>query len=598
MSLKNTIIMNRRISMAFDGIVIAGLVHELNQTILNTKISKIAQPENDELLLTCKGSSGQFRVSISANASLPFLYLTDTNKTSPLQAPTFCMVLRKHIANGRIISITQPHMERIIHLKIEHLNEMGDICHKTLVIELMGKHSNIIFCDEDGTIIDSIKHVSSAVSSLREVLPGRPYFIPATQEDKFNAMTMDATQICDAIKAKPMSICKAIYTTFTGVSPLVASELTYRAGMDADQSLLACTDDEIHHLANHIAWFFDEIRHNEFHPVIVRKDKRPIEFSAIELTMYQDYEMEHMESISQMLEVFYAERNIYNRIHQKSADLRKIVTTALGRNQKKYQLQQKQQKDAEKREKYKLYGELINVYGYNLQDQAKELVCENFYDNNKEIRIPLDPQKTARENSQKYFDKYGKLKRTSEALEVQLAETKAQIDHLESIQNSLNIALSADDLVQIKEELMEYGFIKKHKHGKKQKIKSKPFHYISSDGYDMYVGKNNYQNDELTFKFATGNDWWFHAKKMPGSHVIVKNKGGEMPDRVFEEAGKLAGYYSSGRDSDKLEIDYLQKKNVKKPAGSAPGFVVYYTNYSLTIHPDISGLTLVESSNT
>ena len=357
--------MNRRISMAFDGIVIAGLVHELNQTILNTKISKIAQPENDELLLTCKGSSGQFRVSISANASLPFLYLTDTNKTSPLQAPTFCMVLRKHIANGRVISITQPHMERIIHLKIEHLNEMGDLCHKTLVIELMGKHSNIIFCDEDGTIIDSIKHVSSAVSSLREVLPGRPYFIPATQEDKFNAMTMDATQICDAIKAKPMSICKAIYTTFTGVSPLVASELAYRAGMDADQSLLACTDDEIHHLSNHIAWFFDEIRHNEFHPVIVRKDKRPIEFSAIELTMYQDYEMEHMESISQMLEVFYAERNIYNRIHQKSADLRKIVTTALERNQKKYQLQQKQQKDAEKREKYKLYGELINVYGYN-----------------------------------------------------------------------------------------------------------------------------------------------------------------------------------------------------------------------------------------
>ena len=357
--------MNRRISMAFDGIVIAGLVHELNQTILNTKISKIAQPENDELLLTCKGSSGQFRVSISANASLPFLYLTDTNKTSPLQAPTFCMVLRKHIANGRIISITQPHMERIIHLKIEHLNEMGDLCHKTLVIELMGKHSNIIFCDEDGTIIDSIKHLSFAVSPLREVLPGRPYFIPATQEDKFNAMTMDATQICDAIKAKPMSICKAIYTTFTGVSPLVASELAYRAGMDADQSLLACTDDEIHHLANHIAWFFDEIRHNEFHPVIVRKDKRPIEFSAIELTMYQDYEMEHMESISQMLEVFYAERNIYNRIHQKSADLRKIVTTALERNQKKYQLQQKQQKDAEKREKYKLYGELINVYGYN-----------------------------------------------------------------------------------------------------------------------------------------------------------------------------------------------------------------------------------------
>lgn len=580
--------------MAFDGIVIAGLVSELNQTVLNTKISKIAQPENDELLLTCKGSNGQFRVAVSANASLPFLYLTQENKTSPLQAPTFCMVLRKHIANGRITRISQPHMERIIQLEIEHLNEMGDICHKTLVIELMGKHSNIIFCDEDGTIIDSIKHVSSAVSSLREVLPGRPYFIPATQEDKFNAMTMDAAGIHAALSGKPLSICKAIYTTFTGVSPLVASELAHRAGMDGDQPLASCSDDELHHLSNHIAWFFDEIRHDEFHPVIIRKDKKPIEFSAIELTMYKDYDIEHMESISRMLEVFYAERNIYNRIHQKSADLRRIVTTALERNQKKYQLQQKQQKDAEKREKYKLYGELLNVYGYNLPDGAKELVCENFYDNNKEIHIPLDPQKNARENAAKYFDRYGKLKRTAEALNIQLAETKAQIDHLESIQNSLNIALSADDLVQIKDELVEYGFIKKHRSGKKQKIKSKPFHYLSSDGYDIYVGKNNYQNDELTFKFATGNDWWFHAKKMPGSHVIVKSKGTEMPDRVFEEAGKLAGYYSSGRDSDKIEIDYLQKKNVKKPAGSAPGFVVYYTNYSLTIQPDISGLTLVE----
>jgi len=256
--------------------------------------------------------------------------------------------------------------------------------------------------------------------------------------------------------------------------------------------------------------------------------------------MYEDCEIEESDSISKVLEVFYAEKNIYNRIHQKSADLRRIVNTALERNVKKYQLQQKQMKDAEKREKYKLYGELINVYGYDLEEGAKELVCENFYDDNKEIKIPLDPTLNARENSLKYFDRYGKLKRTSEALETLLNETKAQIDHLASIQNSLDIALSADDLIQIRDELVEYGFIRKHKGGKKQKTKSKPFHYISSDGYDIYVGKNNYQNDELTFKFATGNDWWFHAKGMPGSHVIVKNKEGEMPDRVFEEAGQLA----------------------------------------------------------
>ena len=580
--------------MAFDGIVIASLVHELNQTVLNSKISKIAQPENDELLLTCKGSNGQFRVAISASASLPFLYLTDENKPSPLTAPTFCMVLRKHIANGRITHIYQPHMERIINMEIEHLNEMGDLCHKTLIIELMGKHSNIIFCDDKGMIIDSIKHVSSAVSSLREVLPGKDYFIPATQEDKYNPLTTPADQIHEIIASKPLTVAKAIYTTFTGVSPLIASEIAYRAGLDGDQSLASYSKEQLLHLCNHIAWFFDDIRADKYHPVIVRKGRQPLEFSAVDLTMYHDYEVESYDSISQVLEVYYAEKNVYSRIHQKSADLRRIVNTALERNQKKYQIQLKQQKDAEKREKYKLYGELINVYGYNLEEGAKELIAPNFYDDNKEIKIPLDPTKTARENSQKYFDRYGKLKRTAEALDTLLAETKAEIDHLESIQNSLDIALSADDLVQIKQELTEYGFIKKHRSSKKEKVKSKPFHYISSDGYDMYVGKNNYQNDELTFKFATGNDWWFHAKGMPGSHVVVKNKGEEMPDRVYEEAAMLAGYYSKGRESDKIEIDYLQKKNVKKPAGSAPGFVVYYTNFSMTIHPDISNLKLID----
>ena len=210
----------------------------------------------------------------------------------------------------------------------------------------------------------------------------------------------------------------------------------------------------------------------------------------------------------------------------------------------------------------------------------------------------MDPLKTPQENSQRYFAKYNKQKRTFEALSVLCKETLDEITYLESIQTALDIALTEDDLAEIKEELTNSGYIRRKYTKKKVKIKNKPLHYISSDGYHMYVGKNNLQNEELTFHFAVGNDWWFHAKKMPGSHVIVKNKGGEMPDRVFEEAGKLAGYYSSGRDSDKLEIDYLQKKNVKKPAGSAPGFVVYYTNYSLTIHPDISGLTLVESSNT
>lgn len=580
--------------MAFDGIVIAGLAEELGQTIVNTKINKIAQPEADELLLTLKGGARQYRLAISANASLPFLYLTDDNKPSPMTAPTFCMVLRKHLAGGRITAVSQPGMERILRLEIEHLNEMGDMCRKTLVVELMGKHSNIIFCDGDGTIIDSIKRVSSAVSSVREVLPGRPYTVAATQEDKRNPLAVKADEILGLLSGQPASVCKAIYGTLTGVSPLIANEIAHRAGIDGDLSVSALSPEQLLHLSNHVQWFFDKIRDKQFSPVIVRKNRVPVEFSAVELTMYPDCDTEDYGSISKVLEQYYAEKNSYSRIHQRSADLRRIVSTALERCVKKYDLQQKQLADAEKREKYRLYGELINSFGYGLPEGAKELVAPNYYDSDREIKIPLDPELTPQENAKKYFDRYGKLKRTAEALTALTAETQAQIEHLESIQNSLDIAQQADDLIQIREELAESGFIKKGRSAKKVRTKSKPFHYISSDGYDIYVGKNNYQNDELTFQFATGNDWWFHAKKMPGSHVIVKGKGGEMPDRVFEEAGMLAAYYSRGKDSPKVEIDYLQKKNVKKPAGAAPGFVVYYTNYSLTISPDISTLTLVE----
>lgn len=305
------------------------------------------------------------------------------------------------------------------------------------------------------------------------------------------------------------------------------------------------------------------------------------------------YTMTEYASMSRVLEEYYATKNVYTRIRQKSSDLRKIVGTALDRSRKKYQLQEKQMKDTEKRDKYKVYGELLHTYGYDLAEGAAELEALNYY-NNEMITIPLDPQLSAKENAQKYFDRYGKLKRTYEALSTLINETRDEIAHLESISTSLDIAQNEDDLVQIREELMEYGYIRRKRSDKKAKVKSRPFHYRSTDGYDIYVGKNNYQNEELTFKFATGNDWWFHAKGIPGSHVVVRSENSELPDRVFEEAGQLAGYYSKGRDSEKVEIDYLQKKNIRKPNGSAPGFVVYYTNYSLTVHPDISSLTFIE----
>lgn len=577
--------------MALDGITVKSLVTELNKSILNAKISKIAQPENDELLLTLKGTNGNFRLALSANASLPFVYLTQSNKQSPMTAPNFCMLLRKHIANGRIINIYQPGMERILFFEIEHLDELGDLRTKKLIIELMGKHSNIVFCDENDLIIDSIKHVSSQMSSVREVLPGRNYFIPQTQ-DKSDPLCTTQEKFEQTVCTKPVSAAKALYTTYTGISPVVANEICYRALIDADLPVAALSAEEKLHLYNNFNWMMEDVRSENFKPHIILQNSQPIDFASVDLTQYHDMENEFHESISYVLEHFYARRNVYTRIRQKSIDLRKIVSTAAERNFKKYHLQLKQLEDTTQRDKYRIYGELIHTYGYNIPDGAKNFAALNYY-TNEEITIPLDSTLTPAENATKFFAKYNKLKRTAEALESLLVETKTEMEHLDSIATALNIAESEDDLVQIKDELVTFGYIRKKSGEKHAKIKSRPFHYISSDGYHMYVGKNNYQNDELTFKFANGGDWWFHAKGMPGSHVVVKTEGNTLPDRTYEEAARLAGFYSKGRENEKVEIDYLERKNVKKPNGAVPGYVVYYTNYSMTVHPDITDLKIV-----
>ena len=580
--------------MAFDGVTIANVVSEMKRELVGGRLYKIAQPEEDELLLTIKQPKGQKRLLISAGASLPLIYLTEMNKPSPLTAPNFCMLLRKHLQNGRITDISQPDLERIVHIRIEHLNEMGDLCRKTLVVEIMGKHSNIIFCDDDGIIIDSIKRVSAAVSSVREVLPGKPYFAVQTQ-DKLNALTADYDAFHKALASKPQPAFKALYGSFTGISPILAQELCYEAGIDGERPTAAMGESDYKSLFDVFTKMVDAVREECFSPNIAYTNKKPAEFAALPLTMYSGGEDEIVSysSMSALLENFYAEKNTLTRIRQKSSDLRRIVQTALERNVKKYDLQLRQIQDTEKRENYRIYGELLNTYGYGAKPGAKSLEALNYY-TDENITIPLDPTLTAGENAKKYFDKYNKMKRTYEALSQLTEEVKAEIDHLESVSASLDIALHEEDLAEIKEELTESGYIKRKGGNKKQKITSKPFHYISSDGFHMYVGKNNYQNDELTFRFAAGNDWWFHAKKIAGSHVVVKlGNAKELPDRTFEEAARLAAYYSKGRDQEKVEIDYIQKKHVKKPGGAKPGFVVYYTNFSMSIDSDISGIKQV-----
>ncbi|WP_044912701.1 Rqc2 family fibronectin-binding protein [Butyrivibrio sp. WCE2006] len=597
--------------MAFDGITVANIVRDLKKELLGGRIYKIAQTEKDELLITVRraveNGGGQRRLFMSSDASLPLVYMTDENKQSPMVAPNFCMLLRKHIQNGKIINVEQPGLERIIRIEVEHLDEMGDLRHKILLMELMGKYSNIIFVDEDNRIIDAIKHIPSSVSSVREVLPGRDYFVPMTQ-DKLDPLEASRDDFLSVVPTKGQAVFKALYGSFTGLSPIISQEICYRADIDADKSAIALDADELNRLWNAFGGMVNSIKAGDFSPELVYVNDKPKEYASLPLTMYHGSETasyREYEEISALLLDFYSEKNTITRIRQKSSDLRKLVATALERNIRTLDLQTNQLKDTEKKDKYRIYGELLTVYGYSAEADAKSITV-NDYNTGKDVTIPLDNTHTIAQNAKKYFDRYTKLKRTAEALNSQMQEVSQTVSHLESIAASLDIARQEEDLTDIRRELVEGGYIKGsaadringkgkgQKSNRNQKTKSKPFHYISSDGFHIYVGKNNYQNDELTFKMANGGDWWFHAKGIPGSHVVLITEGKEVPDRTFEEAASLAAYYSKGKDQDKVEIDYLKRKDVKKPGGAKPGFVVYYTNYSMVISTDISGLKEVE----
>lgn len=573
--------------MAFDGIVISNLTYELNTNLVGGRISKISMPEDNELIFTIKNNAKTYRLLVSASASLPLVYLTDVNKPAPKVAPAFLMLLRKYIGTAKINNIFQMGLERILCFELEHLNELGDLSHKRMYIEIMGKHSNIIFTDENNKIIDSIKRISANMSSLREVLPGREYFLPEELKKK-DLLNTELEEFIEILKSKEYPLSKSIYMNFAGISPLIAEEIILRASLPSQAPSTSLGELEYTHLFHTIQNLLEDINTHNFTPNIIYKGEEAIEFSSISLYSYEgkEYKKESFDSVSKMLYDFYSSREAFVLNRQKSSDLRRIVNTALERASKKYDLQEKQLQDADKKDIYRVYGDLLNTYGYSLKGGESSFTTENFYDDNKEITIPLDKNKSAKENAKKYYDKYAKLSRTTKALSEEILKTKNDMEHLQSIQTALEVSSDDESLSQIRQELVDFGYIKKHSSAKKQKITSHPYHYISSDGYDIYVGKNNYQNEELTFKVATGNDWWFHAKGIPGSHVILKsNNEEELPDRAYEEAAALAAFYSKAKDADKVEVDYIQKKNIKKVAGAAPGFVIYHSNWSMVATP-------------
>ncbi len=615
--------------MAYDGIAAAAAVKELNDRLLMGSITKVAQPEKDELLLTLKCSRQQIRLCISANASNPMVYLREENTLSPVTAPNFCMALRKHIGGGRIRAIFQPAsgvdpegvhgLERIIVFVIEHLDEMGDLSVKYLIAEIMGKHSNIILTKSDLTIIDSIKHVSHMTSSVREVLPGKPYFIPAAA-DKANPLTLyrDREAFFALMRSAPvLPVFKKIYLSVTGFSPTMSSELLFRAGIPDDLTNDVLTDDQTGRLYDQFYLLMEDIEAGHFEPCMIYDGDRLAEFSGVRLRSLEggDYRTEFFESMSEVIRLFYEKKDKQNRIRAKSEDVRHLLKLLTERAAKKLELLEKQYADTEKREKYRVWGELLNTYGYSLQGGEEYLECENYYDEGKMIRIPLDRNFSASENAARFFEKYQKLKRTREAVEGQIRECKDTLYHLDSIGGALSLCESEADINELRREMTESGYIG---HGstsgknsgknigkgsdvqgrkkERREEKSRPLHFVSSDGIDIYVGRNNYQNEELDFKIADSNDWWFHAKNIPGSHVIVRTGNRELPDQTCLEAAALAAYYSkagtgsaegggAAAENAKVEVDYVKKKELKRVPGAAPGFVIYHTNYSIMIEP-------------
>lgn len=585
--------------MAYDGLVVSATVKEFRENLIGGKISKITQPEKDEIDLTIRNQKDNYRLKISMNPSLPLCILTEEKKLSPMAVPTFCMALRKHIGNGAILNVIQPDrtlekngLERVIIFEIEHLDEMGDLGKRYLSVELMGKYSNLILYREDRIIIDSVKRISVSQSSVREVLPNRPYFIPDSG-DKKNPLELGKEAFANLIGNMPEPAFKALFHGITGLSPLTASEICHVSRVDPDLSANCLEPEALARLYNAFHDIIEEtVSLSGPDPVIIYKDGVPSDFSAFDLSIYEEdpkYEVRHFSSMSEVINQFYSEKDKSSRMRQRSTDLRKVVSTLMERTSKKLNIQEKQLKDTEGMDKFRVYGELLHTYGYSLEGGEDHLTCENFY-TNEEITIPLKKDLTASENAKHYLEKYDKLKRTKENVTVQLRETRLELEHLESIQTSLDIAESEEDLQDIRKEMSDYGFIHKVQGKEKAKLqrKSKPYHFVSEDGYEIFVGKNNYQNEDVTFRIGDGGDLWFHAKNVAGSHVIVKTGGQnmeEIPDRLFIEAAGLAAYYSSHRSDQKVEVDYTVRKNLKKVPNAAPGFVIYHQNWSVTVEP-------------
>lgn len=577
--------------MALDGLVIHSLAYELSTKLVGGKVDKIHQPENDELVLFIRNNKENFKLILSSSASNPRIYIAnDYKKENPIKAPMFCMLLRKYIQGGVITNISQVEFERIIKISVESFDELKEKTTKDIYIEIMGRHSNIILT-QNNRIIDSIKRIPPSVSRVRQLLPNMTYELPPAQ-DKINPIKGTSIKsFINILREFDGPIYKSIYSNFLGISPSIAKEICHRSNLNPLDKGEDKTRDELSILYRTFSDLFTKIKKNEYDPCIVINENidKVIDFSCINLSFLDGNKFVKNESISHIIEDYYKTKDLKDRVHQRTSDLRKSISIKLDRLYHKQKKIEKELIDADNADEFKIKGELLTSYIYMIEKGMENIEVSNFYDENySNIIISLNKNLTPSENAQKYFKKYNKLKTAKVELTSQINICNEEIEYLENIMLGIENCDNLEELADIKDELIRLGYAKapyRYKVKKDNDVLTRPNEFISSDGFTILVGKNNKQNDFLTLRIADPEDIWMHTKNIPGSHVIIKCAGKEVPNETLYEAAMLAAFYSKGRMSSKVPVDYTMKKHVKKPSGSKPGMVIYETNNTIYVTP-------------
>ena len=562
--------------MALDGVFLYNLINDLKPVLLDAKIDKINQPEKDEIILTLRKDRKNHKLLISSSPSFPRIHFTEISKENPLKAPMFLMVLRKYILGGKIVEVSQLNGDRIITINIEASDEMGFNSLYSLIIEIMGRHSNITLVrDRDNKIIDSIKHITPDINSYRTLLPNLTYVYPP-KSNKINPYNFTFENFKNFILENEIQYDELFFfKVFTGFSK------SFTKALYLENTELANIEDIYEFITNYINNLDSNCSFNIF------KDENGLykDFYSQDLP-HLNLEKISFESPSIMLDNFFSMKDKQERLLNKSANLQKLIHTNIERCIKKEKILNKQIEDCAKKDEFKIKGDLLTSFIYSFKKGDKNITLNNFYsEDNEEITISLDENKTPSENIQKYYKKYNKMKKSEEMALEQLENNQVELDYLTSVLTNILNVESYTEIEDIKNELMETGYIRYRNTNKKSKKpkESRPYHFISSTGKDIYVGKNNLQNDYLSLKFANKNDTWLHTKNIPGSHVIIK--GDNIDDTTLEEASIIAAYYSKNKNSTKVPVDYTLVKNLRKPNGAKPGMVIYYTNKTIYADP-------------